>query len=132
MKADDTERYVRANRDLWNAVTPHHVTSRFYDVEGFAPAMSLRDGHDRLGAARRDRHRRGLCRRGGPRGAPPRRRDGRARDVRGERRLRPAEESPGELRRRVHLARRAGYPYFQGSEPLRFEREGSYAAPDAP
>jgi SAM-dependent methyltransferase len=24
------------------------------------------------------------------------------------------------------------YPYFQGPEPLRFEREGSYAAPDAP
>ena len=26
---------VSSNRDLWNAWTPHHVASEFYDVEGF-------------------------------------------------------------------------------------------------
>src|SRR3954465_14864638 len=39
--ADDAQRYVRANRELWNAITPYHVASRFYDVEG------LKAGHAR-------------------------------------------------------------------------------------
>jgi len=29
------DKYVKANQDLWNAWTPHHVTSAFYDVDGF-------------------------------------------------------------------------------------------------
>jgi len=29
---------VSSNRDLWNAWTPHHVASEFYDVEGFVAA----------------------------------------------------------------------------------------------
>lgn len=41
--------YVRANRDLWNAWTPHHVRSAFYDVEGFkAGRVRSRHGVDHL------------------------------------------------------------------------------------
>ena len=41
--------YVKANRDLWNAWTPHHVRSAFYDVEGFkAGRVRLRHGVDHL------------------------------------------------------------------------------------
>ena len=50
--SEDAQRYVRANRDLWNAVTPHHVTSRFYDVEGFkAGRARRRTGLDELEVA---------------------------------------------------------------------------------
>src|ERR1043166_10145838 len=27
--------YMKANRDLWNEITPIHARSAFYDVEGF-------------------------------------------------------------------------------------------------
>ena len=52
MPADDAQRYVRANRDLWNAITPYHVTSRFYDVEGFKSGRARqRTGMDALEVA---------------------------------------------------------------------------------
>src|SRR5207245_11749512 len=50
--SDDAQRYVRANRDRWNAVTPHHVASQFYDVEGFkAGRARRRTGMDELEVA---------------------------------------------------------------------------------
>lgn len=32
--------YIRANRDLWNEITPIHAQSKFYDVEGFKNGKS--------------------------------------------------------------------------------------------
>lgn len=29
------DKYLKTNRDLWNEITPFHVASEFYDVEGF-------------------------------------------------------------------------------------------------
>src|SRR2546428_13013742 len=50
--SDDAQRYVRANRDRWNAVTPHHVASQFCDVEGFkAGRARRRTGMDELEVA---------------------------------------------------------------------------------
>ena len=34
------DEYIRANRDLWNEITPIHVQSKFYDVEGFKNGRS--------------------------------------------------------------------------------------------
>ncbi len=43
------DKYVKANQDLWNSWTPHHVRSEFYDVEGFkAGRRRRRHGIDEL------------------------------------------------------------------------------------
>ncbi len=34
------DKYIRANRDLWNEITPIHAQSKFYDVEGFKNGRS--------------------------------------------------------------------------------------------
>lgn len=36
------DKYMMANRQLWNAWTPHHVQSEFYDVEGFKAGQPRR------------------------------------------------------------------------------------------
>ena len=42
-------KYVKANQDLWNSWTPHHVKSEFYDVEGFKAGRARdRRGLDEL------------------------------------------------------------------------------------
>ena len=202
----DAERYVRANRDLWNAVTPHHVASQFYDVEGFkAGRPRRRTGLDALevalvGDVRGKTLLHLQCHFGldticwAQRGAIVTGVDFSGEAVHAARRLAtemgvPATfvesdvaDLPGNLHGsfdvvftshgvlgwlpdlerwaqviahflapggRLHLieahpltwvfddARTDGelkvvFPYFQGPEPLRFEREGSYAAPDAP
>lgn len=204
--SDGAERYVRANRDLWNAVTPHHVASRFYDVEGFkAGRARRRTGLAELeGALVGDVQGKTLlhlqCHFGidtigwAQRGAIVTGVDFAGEAIRAARRL--AEEMavpatfvesdvydlPENLDGRfdvvftshgvlgwlpdlerwarvvAHFLAPGGhfhvieahpfawvfddlrpdgelkvlYPYFQGPEPLRFEREGSYAAPDAP
>ena len=49
MPAEDARRYVRSNRELWNAITPYHIASRFYDVEGLkAGRPRQRGGMDAL------------------------------------------------------------------------------------
>jgi hypothetical protein len=35
-------KYVEANRKLWNSWTPYHVRSQFYDVEGFKAGKTRR------------------------------------------------------------------------------------------
>lgn len=36
------DKYMKANQRLWNAWTPHHVQSEFYDVEGFKAGRQRR------------------------------------------------------------------------------------------
>lgn len=42
-KSRDNSAFIAANRDLWNAWTPHHVTGEFYDVEGFLAGREVLD-----------------------------------------------------------------------------------------
>jgi SAM-dependent methyltransferase len=204
--ADDAERYVRANRELWDAITPHHVASRFYDVEGFkAGRARRRTAMDELevalvGDVRGKTLLHLQCHFGidtirwAQRGAIVTGIDFSGPALEAARRLAaemgvPAtfvESDVADLRRnlqgcfdvvftshgvlgwlpdlerwaqviahflapggRLHLIEahpfawvfddqrtdgelRVTFPYFPGPEPLRFERDGSYAAPDAP